>query len=166
MRIALVLLAMIAASPSRAEDRHGEAAPVAASEEPSITDYCANFADQAHDARVAWQSANLRKLEDELASRIAALETKKAEIEVWIGKREAMLKSAAKELVDIYAKMDPEAAAGQLAELDTATATSVIRQLSPRGASAIMNVMEAKHAARLAKAIANATLEQKKEEGT
>jgi flagellar motility protein MotE (MotC chaperone) len=77
-----------------------------------------------------------------------------------------MLKAAAKELVDIYAKMDPEAAAKQLAELDTTTATSVIRQLSPRGASAILNVMEAKQAARLAKAIASATVQPKKENGS
>lgn len=166
MRIVLVLVAMLAASPLRAEEGHGESAPAAANEEPSATDYCANFADQANDARVAWQTANLKKREDELATRIAALESKQAEIKEWIDKREAMLKAAAKELVDIYAKMDPEAAAGQLAELDTATATSVIRQLSPRGASAIMNVMEAKHASRLAKAIANATMEQKKEKGT
>jgi flagellar motility protein MotE (MotC chaperone) len=42
----------------------------------------------------------------------------------------------------------------------------VIRQLSPRGASAILNVMEAKQAARLAKAIASATVQPKKENGS
>jgi flagellar motility protein MotE (MotC chaperone) len=76
-----------------------------------------------------------------------------------------MLKAAGKELVDIYAKMDPEAAALQLTQLDTGTATSVIRQLSPRGAGAILNVMEAKQAAKLAKAIANATLKNRKDDG-
>ena len=109
---------------------------------------------------------NLKKIEAEIDVKIVALETRQSELQQWIGKREAMLKAAAKELVDIYAKMDPEAAAKQLAELDTTTATSVIRQLSPRGASAILNVMEAKQAARLAKAIANATLQPKKEGGS
>lgn len=132
------------------------------------TDYCANFADRANDARIAWQAENIKKLETDLDAKIAILDAKKLEIQGWIERRDAMLKQAGRELVDIYAKMDPEAAALQLAKLDTATATSVLRQLSPRGASAILNVMDTSKAAGLAKAIANATLkdDMDKESGT
>lgn len=44
--------------------------------------------------------------------------------------------------VEIYAKMDPEAAALQLSEVGRSTAVSILSQLSPRKASAIMTVME------------------------
>lgn len=142
---------MLAAGRGQADDH------VAVAGASVAADYCANFADRANDARVAWQTEKLKKLESDLDAKIAALEAKRAEIASWVGKREAMLKAAGQELAGIYAKMDPEAAAAQLAKLDTATATSVLRQLSPRGASAILNVMDASKAAVLAKAIANAT---------
>ena len=164
--LALPFTMALLAGGLRAEEQHGATAPAIEPAEPAVTDYCANFADRANDARTAWQMDNLKKIEAEIDAKIAALETRQSELQQWIGKREAMLKAAAKELVDIYAKMDPEAAAKQLAELDTATATSVIRQLSPRGASAILNVMDAKQAARLAKAIANATVHPKKDNGS
>lgn len=164
----LVVALLLAATVNglHAEEINGTPVATPQEPEPAITDYCANFADRANDARTAWQTENLKKIEAEIDVKLVALEARQSELQQWISKREAMLKAAAKELVDIYAKMDPEAAAKQLAELDTTTATSVIRQLSPRGASAILNVMEAKQAARLAKAIANATLQPKKEDGT
>jgi flagellar motility protein MotE (MotC chaperone) len=165
---AMILLTQSPLAEVQAEEAQGGQTHEAATKEPDITDYCANFADRASDARVAWQNETLRKLEAEVDAKISLLDSKQAEIKIWIDKREAMLRLAGKELVEIYAKMDPEAAAKQLAQIDTGTATSVLRQLSPRGASAILNVMEAEEAARLVKAIANATLEtgKKKEEGS
>lgn len=129
-------------------------------------DYCANIIDKAADARMAWQLAELQKLEKDVTDKLVLLENKQKELQEWISKREQMLKTAGRELVDIYAKMDPDAAAGQLAKLDTATATSILRQLSPRGASAILDVMEADRAAALVKAIAAATRDPAQGGGT
>jgi flagellar motility protein MotE (MotC chaperone) len=162
----VVVASLAPASANGSGESHGVAATEAEAPEPTAVDYCANFADAANDARTAWQAANLKILQGELEAKIAELEARQAELQQWIVKRDAMLKKAGKELVDIYAKMDPEAAAQQLAQLDTGTATSVIRQLPPRGASAILNVMEAKQAAKLARAIANATLDAGKDGGT
>ena len=96
----------------------------------------------------------LEKLRDEVTEKISALEAKRAELQGWIEKREQALQAASQELAGIYAKMDPEAAAVQLARIDTATAPAILRQLTARGASAILNVMETDRAAALVKAIA------------
>lgn len=134
-----------------------EAVPVP---EAPVADYCTNFADKAAEARASWQAANLKKMQDDVTAKLAELDAKQAELQSWIDKRNAILKEAGKELVDIYAKMDPEAAALQLAKLDTTTAAAVLRQLSPRAASTILAAIEPQRAAVLAKAIASATMEQ------
>lgn len=128
--------------------------------EAPVTDYCTNFADKAAEARASWQAANLKKMQDDVTAKLAELDAKQAELQSWIDKRNAILKEAGKELVEIYAKMDPEAAALQLAKLDTVTAAAVLRQLSPRAASTILAAIEPQRAAVLAKAIASATMEQ------
>ena len=130
--IALVIAAASTA-PSRAEDDSSLAA-----------DYCANFSDKAKDARLVWQTENLKKLQADVTAKIVELEAKRAELQDWVDKRDRMLNAAGKELVAIYAKMDPDAAAIQLAQLDTITATSVLRQLSARSASAILNTIDRK----------------------
>jgi len=146
--------------------QNGSPATSESTPEKMIENYCGAIADKASDARIAWQTANLQKLEKEISDKLVLLEGKQKELQQWVEKREQMLKTAGRELVDIYAKMDPEAAAGQLAKLDTATSTSVLRQLSPRGASAILNVMEAERAAELADAIAAATRGKAAGDGT
>jgi flagellar motility protein MotE (MotC chaperone) len=156
------LLLFVAATPAGAEDVPVPGPAAAQEAAPTAADYCANFADKASDARLAWQTENLQKLQGDVTRKIAELEAKQAEIQGWIAKRDLMLKAAGKELVDIYAKMDPEAAAVQLAQLDVGTSTSVLRQLNPRNASAILNVMEPKRAAALVSAIAAETLEKPK----
>jgi flagellar motility protein MotE (MotC chaperone) len=158
-RFAAVVLAMWTAGSALAEEAVPPGGHDAATAEPGATDYCANFADKAAEARIAWQTANLKKLQDDVSRKIAELEARQKEMQSWIDKRNAMLKEAGKELVDIYAKMDPEAAALQLAKLDTTTAVAVLRQLSPRAASTILASIEPVRAATLAKAIASATME-------
>jgi flagellar motility protein MotE (MotC chaperone) len=133
------------------------AGPVLAGETSIADDYCANIIDKAADARAAWQAANLQKLEKDVSEKLSQLDAKQRELQDWMAKRDLMLKAAGQELADIYAKMDPDAASGQLAKIDTGTATSILRQLTPRGASAILNVMDAERAAVLVKAIAAAT---------
>ncbi len=154
---AAAIFSLLGSTAALASEAHAPASDVKESGNSIAEDYCANIIDKAADARTAWQLAKLQKLEKDVSDKLVLLENKQKELQEWISKREQMLKAAGRELVDIYAKMDPDAAAGQLAKLDTATATSILRQLSPRGASAILDVMEADRAAALVKAIAAAT---------
>jgi flagellar motility protein MotE (MotC chaperone) len=133
------------------------AAPAAAQSTTVVEDYCAGIVDRARDARVAWQTASLQQLRGEVAAKIAELEAKDRELRAWIEKHDSMRLAASRALVDIYAKMDADAAAVQLAGIETATATSILRQLSPRQAGAILNVMATERAAALVRAIAAAT---------
>ena len=57
-------------------------------------------------------------------------------------------------LVAIYAKMRPDAAAGQIAALDDAVAAAVLRGLNARQSSAILNEIPADRAVKLVGAIA------------
>jgi len=141
--------------------------PVAAQPDGSLAqDYCANIAQTATDARDAWQKAELEKLQADVTAKLEALEAQQKVLEAWMAKRDAALKSAGQELVEIYAKMDPEAAAAQLAKVDTPTTTSILRQMGPRGAGAILAVMEPDHAALLVRSIAAASRIQGDGRGT
>lgn len=119
-----------------------------------VEEYCLNIADKAADARVAWQTETLRKIEAELDAKIAKLEARQAEVQAWVDKQQEILSAAESGLVEIYAKMDPEVAAEQLTTLDLRLASSLLRQLKPRIASAILNEMATGKAALLVKAIA------------
>lgn len=147
MRGLTAILLLASAAPALADEPVKPAA---------VQDYCAMISDKAGDARLAWQMDNLKKLEGEIVSKLSELSSKQAELQEWVGRREQMLKAANQSLVDIYAKMDPEAAAAQLVQIDSTTATSILRQLQPRGASAILNIMDPGKAAALARLIAAA----------
>jgi flagellar motility protein MotE (MotC chaperone) len=129
-----------------------------------IEEYCLNIRDKAAEARGVWQAETLKSLEARLETKITELEARRLEVQGWVERQEAILKAANAGLVDIYAKMDPDAAAMQLSEVGRTTAVSILSQLSPRNASAIMNVMEPRRAAELVKALAS-PLVTKKETG-
>jgi flagellar motility protein MotE (MotC chaperone) len=140
---AALLLFLAAAAPAPAE----APAPIHA---PSVKpDYCANFADEARDVRLALQQKQLKELEARLEKKIAELEDKRLEYLSWLARRDAELKAAEAGVVAIYAKMRPDAAAQQLAVLDRDTAASILRQLKPRNASAILAEMPETPAAQL-----------------
>lgn len=133
--------------------------PPALADEPApakslVDGYCGAIGDKAAEARAAWQTQQLTDLQKRIEEKLVQLETKRNELQSWVEKRDAVLKSANRSLVDIYAKMDPEAAAAQLARAETATAVSVLHQLNPRGASAILDAMDADKAAALVKLLA------------
>ncbi len=143
----------------------GDAAPLA-DETAAIQEFCLDFADKAAEARTAWLAANLDKLRDDVTAKIGELEKKRLEVQGWVETQRAMLLAANQGLVDIYAKMDAEAAAILLGEIDVKTAVSILRQLKPRDASAVLTVMEPAKAAVLVKAIAAALQDQKPGRGT
>lgn len=135
-------------------------------ETAAIQEFCLDFADKAAEARTAWLEANLGKLRDDVTAKIGELEKKRLEVQGWVETQRAMLLAANQGLVDIYAKMDAEAAAVQLGQIDVRTAVSILRQLKPRDASAILTAMEPGKAALLVKAIAAALQDKKPGQGT
>jgi flagellar motility protein MotE (MotC chaperone) len=68
-------------------------------------------------------------------------------------------------VVAIYAKMQPEAAAAQMAVMEDSMAVAVLAKLNPRVSSAILNEMDAGKAAKLTdlmSGLAGATVDRKK----
>lgn len=122
-----------------------------------IAEYCLNIADRAADARIAWQTEKLNMLFSDVEAKIRLLEDRRIEVQAWVEKQQQLMSAAEAGLVEIYAKMDPDAAASQLATLDTSLSSSVLRQLKPREASAILNEMKPDEAAPLIRILAAAT---------
>jgi flagellar motility protein MotE (MotC chaperone) len=119
--------------------------------------YCVNISDKAADARFAWQAKTIGDLEKEIDKRIAELDAKRAEYQQWLAQRDEMLAKAEGHVVQIYAKLRPDAAALQLSALDDEIAAALLSKLSARNASAILAEMEPGRAAQLTKAIVRAT---------
>jgi flagellar motility protein MotE (MotC chaperone) len=114
-----------------------------------VQQYCANIANVASDARIAWQTKRLGELEAQLKQKITELEAKEAASKEWVAKREEFLNKASSGVVAVYAKMDSEAAADQMNAMEEATAAAILTKLNPRVASAILDAMDAGKAARL-----------------
>lgn len=126
----------------------------AAVQESDVARFCSNITDQALDARVAWQQRELEATETKLKQRIAELEAKRAEYEEWLKLREDFLKKAEDNVVEIYSRMNPEAAAQQIASMADDTAAAVLAKLKVRVASSILNEMEPARGAHLADTLA------------
>jgi flagellar motility protein MotE (MotC chaperone) len=112
--------------------------------------FCSNVSDPAVDARLAWQLKELEKAESLHRERIAEVEAKRAEYEKWMALRDEFLKKAEAQVVEIYSRMKPDAAATQIAGMADETAAAVLAKLSPRSSSAIFNEMDTARAAHLA----------------
>lgn len=130
----------------------------------AIEEYCVAVSDAAAERRMFNQTAALKELETRMDEKIKRLEQEKNELEKLLARREELRNLARRELVEIYAVMDAEAASQQLAQLDIRLASSVLRQLKPRQASAILNEMNPETAARMAKLIAATTAGRKEEQ--
>ena len=154
----------IAATAAWANDHDAPPAATAAAantESEAVINYCLNISDKARETRVARQAAAMKQMETELAAKIKELELRRQELQTWFEKQKGLQNAAEKSLVDIYAAMDSEAAAKQLAKLDPRLASSVLHQLKPRLASGILNEMKPEEAAKLVKIIAAATGREK-----
>lgn len=122
--------------------------------------FCSNIADAARDRRHAIQRDELETLRADIDQRIAALEEKRAEYETWLTRRERFLEQAEDNLVEIYARMRPDAAAERLAETDTGLAAGILMKVNARQAGTILNEMDATAAARLTGIMASAAREK------
>lgn len=121
-------------------------APAAAAD---TKQFCANNLAIAGDARIAWQTSKLLELEARIKQRLEDLEARKTQLVEWLRKHDEAMKKASDDVIAIYARMKPAAAASQLAVMDDAMAATVIAKLPPRASSAILNVMEPARAAQL-----------------
>ena len=115
----------------------------------SVKSYCENIADPALDARFLHQKAELSRLEEELAKKTALLETKKAEFQEWLKRRDDFINKAEGSVVKLYSKIKPDAAAPQLAAMDEEAAAALLMKLSAKASSAILDQMDTAKAARL-----------------
>ena len=122
-----------------------------------IREFCTNIADAARDQRYLLQKQELEKLQKDVDERIKTLEIRRAEYQDWLKRRNDFLKSTEKDLVDIYRKMKPDAAAAQLAELDPEIASAIVMKLPPRQSSTILGEMPADKAAALTRILVSAT---------
>lgn len=121
---------------------------------PSLAEhYCRNVSDAAADARMAWQAKTIQSLSEDLVEKIGELEARTKELKAWLARRDAFVKKATDGLIEIYAKMRPDAAAIQLTTLDIETASAVLMKLKARTSSSILNEMDPKHAAKIASVI-------------
>ena len=121
-----------------------------------IRRFCTNIADAARDRRYSLQRMELETLQSDIEGRIAALESKRAEYEEWLKRRDDFIEQAQGGLVDIYGRMRPDAAAERLAELRADLAAAILMKLDSRQASVILNEMDPKVAATLTAVIASA----------
>jgi flagellar motility protein MotE (MotC chaperone) len=163
-RIALSVAAVVLAFPAFAQDRHSlekekaktaavkpaEKAPADKTADIEASSFCANAAPSIAEARIAWETKQLKDLDAQVKQRLADLEKAEASIQDWAAKRDAMLKSASEDLVAIYARMDPQAAATQIAGMDDQMAAAILGKLKAGAAGAILNEMEADRASKLA----------------
>ncbi len=124
--------------------------------EAEIQQFCSSIADGARDQRYLLQKQELDKLQADVDSRIAVLETRRAEYEDWLTRRNAFMKQAEGQLVEIYKKMAPDAAAPQLEETDVILAAAIIMKLPPRQSSLILTEMKPDKAAAVASIMSSA----------
>jgi flagellar motility protein MotE (MotC chaperone) len=124
--------------------------------------FCANAAPSIAEARVAWETRQLGDLDAQVKQRLADLEKAEASIQDWVAKRDAMLKSASDDLVAVYTKMEPAAAAAQIAGMDDQMAAAILGKLKAGAAGSILNEMDADRAGKLAVVLSGLTSAGKK----
>ncbi len=140
--------ATIVAAPLRAAEK--DAKDAAAPEmSAAVKAYCQNIEDAALDARFLSEKSELLRLQEELARRTTQLESKRVEYQGWLKRRDEFISKAEGNLLELYSKIKPDAAALQLAALDEEAAAALLLRLNSRNSSAILNQMESGKAARL-----------------
>jgi flagellar motility protein MotE (MotC chaperone) len=148
--------------PKAAANKTPEKAVVDKPPDVEASRFCANAAPSIAEARIAWETRQLSELDAQVKQRLADLEKAEASVKEWVAKRDASLKAASDDLVAIYAKMQPETAATQIAAMDDQIAAAILGKLKPGAAGAILNEMEAERASKLAVVLSGTTSGEKK----
>jgi flagellar motility protein MotE (MotC chaperone) len=148
--------------PKAAANKTPEKAVVDKTPDTEASRFCVNAAPSIAEARIAWETRRLNDLDAQVKQRLTDLEKAEASLQEWVTKRNTVLKTANDNLVAIYAKMQPEAAAIQIAAMDDPMAAAILGKLKPGAAGAILNEMEAERASRLAVLLSGAPGGEKK----
>lgn len=112
-----------------------------------IERFCSNITDPARERRYALQKAELESLREEIEMKMQILEEKRTELKEWAEKRESYSSAASESLVEVYAKMRPDAAAQRMEKLPGELSAALLSKLSARAAGTILNEMSADRAA-------------------
>lgn len=152
----VALVVAIATLPAFAQNAVGQQQPLGSATEAEIRQFCTGIADAARDQRYLLQKQELDKLQADVDSRIAILEQRREEYEDWLTRRNEFMKQAEGQLVEIYRKMAPDAAAPQLEEANVLLAAAIIMKLQPRQASLILTEMSPAKAAQVASIMSSA----------
>ena len=112
-----------------------------------IERFCTNITDAARERRYALQKAELEALREEIDMKLKILEDKRQELKMWVERREDYSSAASDDLVEVYAKMRPDAAAQRMEKLPGELTASLLSKLSARAAGTILNEMSADRAA-------------------
>lgn len=137
------------ATPAKTTVERQRDTPAAARDARPAQQYCVNIASAAADARFNWQKKTIGDMERELDDRVAKLEAKVEEYQKWLSRRDDYARKAQEQLVGIFARMRPDAAAAQLAVADEETSAAVLSKLDTRVSSGILAEMDPHQAARL-----------------
>lgn len=123
----------------------------------AVQKFCSNIGPTAIEARTAAQKRLIAELEQKIQNRIAQLQSKIEETKEWLNRREAFAAKATAGLVQVLSRMDPEAAAAQLAQMDVETAAALLLKLDPKAAAPLLGEMPPAKAAQLASIVAAST---------
>ena len=138
------------------EDTEPPLPPASAAAQLSpLEQYCSSVQNAASDARLEQQRIRLEQTQGEIEKRIKILDARIAESKEWMKKRTDFLMQASDGLVEVYAKMNSEAAAAQLLAINERLAAAILSKLPPKTTSMILAEMEAKRAARLSSMLAS-----------
>jgi len=118
--------------------------------EKDMLQYCVNIADGARETRYALIERSLEEKQAQIDEKLAALTEKMEAIREYVEIRERFRSAAEKHVVSIFETMRPDAAASQIAELETGLAASIIMRLDPKVSSRIMTEMAPRQAAQIA----------------
>lgn len=152
----LALVGALLATPATAQDNAKPKPVPDRSDAADVAKYCEALAPSASEARAANQLRRLADLEREVREEVEKLETKQRAAQEWVTKRENMMKQATDDIVEIYAKMAPDAAAGELSDMDDGVAAAILAKLKPKVAGDILAEMQAEKAAKLSSMIVGA----------
>ncbi|MCZ8180026.1 MAG: MotE family protein [Rhizobium sp.] len=150
------LIVAIATLPAFAQTAVGQQQAAENPTEAEIRQFCTGIADAARDQRYLLQKQELEKLQADVDSRIAILEQRRAEYEDWLTRRNEFMKQAEGQLIEIYSKMAPDAAAPQLEQTNVLLAAAIIMKLPPRQSSLILTEMSPDRAAEVASIMSSA----------
>lgn len=148
-------------SPTMPVVQGNERAPVANTadrleHEATALEYCRNAVPAAGEARAAFLQQAIASLERDLARKTQELEERIAEHKEWLARRQRVMDQAGGALVQMFARMRPDAAAQQVSLMDETVAAALVMKLEPKASSALLSEMPPARAARLAAIIAAA----------